>query len=580
MMASTLTPSKRRRNSITPNAAASKYVKIIPALFLCFERIRSSVASQLSSPLTPINQSAPIESSPTSSGPFSADTIANFLRHRCGSTDATTSPALWSYEGTLTDPMTGRVVAEVEGLELVKSLPMVEHSQHSDNQRSMMLENLSAKELLLPQSTSKRNPPWDAATTVLSRRLFCYRRPSSSHPKNYQDPNVTSSPSNSAKTNQPFSPYNSLLTSLHLRPDGPLRHLSPLENMAMYDSAITYISRNKGREMVVYSERGGRCGVRNEMEEDDIGRRNLFIMGSAETKQQSSSSSFDFAVRAQRGKLYGNSSGSNGPKLPPLKLFSQDRERSEDEVVISPPRSNFFQFGKGDGNGSSSERKYGSFRETYSYLFNDNTQEEGSEASPNKLKILGRIKDHIGKTSTAKEEALPPSQSQCSVRYTRYGEAPPWYAPGRSCTLELRGKRISLPSSIDVPNGNNNGRAANHRTLSQYLPPLPSWAATKCDFWPGWPSTFSHHKRQTSAEGNDLMRQYYQLPPESEMELARKALESFCREKPLSMGPLDDYPTPERKKWLSSAENALSKMQFCARKISRSFIISEQPRRL
>jgi hypothetical protein len=38
--------------------------------------------------------------------------------------------------------------------------------------------------------------------------------------------------------------------------------------------------------------------------------------------------------------------------------------------------------------------------------------------------------------------------SHCSVRYTRYGEGPPWYGPGRLCTLELSGKRVTDLSQV------------------------------------------------------------------------------------------------------------------------------------
>jgi hypothetical protein len=37
----------------------------------------------------------------------------------------------------------------------------------------------------------------------------------------------------------------------------------------------------------------------------------------------------------------------------------------------------------------------------------------------------------------------------CSVRYTRYGECPPWYGVGKMCTLELVGHRV--PSVRDAP---------------------------------------------------------------------------------------------------------------------------------
>ncbi|KAL7524682.1 hypothetical protein ACHAXR_002084 [Thalassiosira sp. AJA248-18] len=534
----------------------SKYAKLTPLLILCLEKIRPLTASSSSFP-TPITTSAQT-SSPAA--PFSADAISNFLRNRCGSPDTNEDPIIWAYEGRLTDPMTGKVIAEVEGVELVKSLPMIKPSQLSNNDGDQsILGNLSAKNLLCSEKKTSSDPTWDAAMTVLSRRLFCYRLPSS----NPNDANANSS----ART-EISSPYNSLLTSLRLRPDGPLRHLSPLENIAIYDSAITYISRNNGREMVVYSERGGR---RDNADNEERDSTNHFVMGSAQSntssKGQSSSALFDFAIHAQKGTL-NSKNESGGPMLPPLKLSSSNQMIGSEEVVISPPRSRFLQFGKGDGTGSSSERKHGSVRETYTYSFDHIAESRSSEARSNNLDLFERIKEQIG-MKRPKEETSQ-SQPKCTVSYTRYGEAPPWYAPGRSCTLELRGKRMALPPSIDLP------PLAIPSTVSQQLPSLAAWATSKCNFWSGWPTMFSSHNR--NAENASLVRQYYQLPPRSEKELVQEAVGLFCSERQLSIGQLDDYPAAEHKQWLSSTENALSKMQSRIRRISKSFIVSELPR--
>ncbi|KAL9188705.1 hypothetical protein ACHAXT_007083 [Thalassiosira profunda] len=324
-------------------------------------------------------------------------------------------PALWSYEGSLTDPTTGRVVAEVEGLELVKALPTLEASNLPNDDGPSILGGLLAKELLRSKPTkAASSPQWDAATTVLSRRLFCYRRPNS---RTNEDGASTSN------ENQ----YNSLLTSLRLRPDGPLRHLSPPENMAVYDSAITYLSRNGGREMAVLSEQGGRNDGTIDGTGSTGGRSKQYVMGSAQTESTSdrhSSAEFDFAILAQRGTC----GRSDEPKLPPFKLPSSTGDGSE-EVVISPPRSRLLQFGKGDGGGGASERKYGSVRETYRYTFDDGGAGSGERGKL--LGLYGRIMQKMGREQPGEELSQSPN---CAVRYTRYGEAPPWYAPGRSCT--------------------------------------------------------------------------------------------------------------------------------------------------
>ncbi len=233
-MVTSCRPTIIRRNRSTFAGRPSRYLRIVQTSLLFLERIRPSA--------TVPSSSSTAQSTP--GGSFGAGTITNFLRNRCGSTETNDNetPAIWSYEGTLSDLMTGKLIAKVEGLELVKSLPAIGPSQVSDNNdQSMFMKNLLAKDLLCPRKNSLSfAAPWDAATTVLSRRLFCYKRPSS-NPNNEHQSNIA----NSNNHDKQSSPYNSLLTSLRLRINGPLRHLSPFKNIAIYDSAITYISSNK-----------------------------------------------------------------------------------------------------------------------------------------------------------------------------------------------------------------------------------------------------------------------------------------------------------------------------------------------
>ena len=83
-----------------------------------------------------------------------------------------------------------------------------------------------------------------------------------------------------------------------------------------------------------------------------------------------------------------------------------------------------------------------------------------------------------------------------------------------------------------------------------------------------------HIKYET---GTDLMRQYYQLPQRSEVELAQRAVELFNSDGQLSFDSDNDYPIAERERWLSSTENALSKIQSCMRRLSKSFVVDEPP---
>lgn len=477
--------------------------------------------------------SSSVPSSPSSSthhGAFASDVVARFIQNRCDSRGNTEDcPTIWSYEGTLTDPLTGKVIADVEGLELVKSLPTISRSSTDDNSQSL-LGNLSVKRLLFPKNNQHSpTPQWDSATTILSRRLFCYRRPSSTVTKT--------------------QPYKSLLTSLRLRPDGPLRHLSPSENIAVYDSAITFISRNEGREMVVFSEHGG-----NEEHADGDASDTIYVMGNAQVRipiKEQSTTGFDFAIHAQKGTI---TRGRIGPILPPLRISSND------EVVISPPRSRFLQFGKGDGNsGSAQERKYGSVHETYSYSFGDDSSEPTA---------LSHSNSWIHKWIQPKDDTTIPD-AQTTVRYTRFGEAPPWYAPGRMCTLELKGHRIELSSTSIKALPPSSGD----------LPPLALWATSKCmpSFWSGWPST--------PRVDNSLMRQYYQLPAETggidsdAIETSRNVVQSFCGEGQRTIESFEDVlDVGDQSRWLKRVDDALAKMQATTKRLSKSFVVSELPR--
>jgi len=522
-------------------------------LLLYFEGIHQVLATAVSSP--PLSASIPSTSTHHPSNynePFNTKTITNFLSNRCGNTN----PALWSYEGKLTDPASGKVIAEVEGLEIVKALPVIYPSPSSATttnnniKKESIFNKLYANRILYPQ-TSTSNQQWDSAVTILSRKIFCYR-----NPRSIDNKSITNNKSS----------YNSLLTSVRLRPDGPIRHLSPEESIAMYDSAVTYISRNNGKEMIVFSERP-------DIDNEECIKN--YVMGTAKQHNLSSitngqSTVFDFAIHGQKGI-------SDTPMLPPLKQLIDS-----DEVVISPPRSRLLQFGKGDGN-ISSDRKYGSVRETYTYTFDHIDLAEGgvSESSTRdvdmknvnrrrgldrrkrfkpsfstRMNQIGQIKKQIKTGKAVDGESVQPKQpKKCSVRYTRYGEAPPWYAPGRSCTLELQGKRMDDNSSN--------------------VPTLASWVATKCNFWSsGWPTIF---KSNDSEDKTDLTRQYYQLPKSSESELAQRAVELFCTrgEQPVIKPLIDEWPVVDKRRWISSVENGLSNVQTCLSRLSKSFIVSE-----
>lgn len=62
----------------------------------------------------------------------------------------------------------------------------------------------------------------------------------------------------------------------------------------------------------------------------------------------------------------------------------------------------------------------------------------------NRLKIKNKAGQAALKDSS--QDSFP----QCTVQYTCYGEVPPWYTPGRMCTLELIGDRVLLPQFMPL----------------------------------------------------------------------------------------------------------------------------------
>mmetsp|Transcript_15724 Transcript_15724/g.36220 ORF Transcript_15724/g.36220 Transcript_15724/m.36220 type:complete len:480 (+) Transcript_15724:56-1495(+) len=450
---------------------------------------------------------APTAATSQSAGGYELLDVDAFLKRRCGTEDG--RPALWSYEGRLTDPSSGRVVAEVEGLELIRQIPSA--------------DGLFSKRILDGSSS------WDSARSVLCRRVFCYKRPSSGS-------NRSSSKDGTNELDSSPGEGGSLLTSIRLRPDGPLRHLDPSECVAAYDTAITYVSRNKGRELFVISERGGKASCPEE--EEDLSKY-YYLMGAAKISPSNDSTLFGYSILARSGVAQIDG---GDIQLPPTELLSHS---SDDEVVVSPPRSRLLQFGKGDGS-SSSDRKYGSIRETYNFRFDGETSEVGAGG------LLARLRRSIGKS----DHASAPKES--TVQYSRYGESPPWYAPGRSCTLALQGRRLDDRPRRDI------------EYSSQQLPPTASWLADKCGFWSGWPAQFSVRR---CAGGSN----HYQSSEEHEGSLGQQAVKMIKNDNCLTTSRLKDEQPFENSYKKSAIENAFSYVGARARRISSSFVLSEVP---
>ena len=409
-----------------------------------------------------------------SSRPFQ---LSQLIKQRCDD-----RLAVWIYEGTLSDHDTGRIVADVEGVELVGALQRIDAgSDESDDSR--WLNNLSVRKILSCADE------WDTANTILSRKLFCYKR------RDGCNENINNGSDNKEA--------GELLTSIRLRPDGPLRHLSPSESTSVYDSAITFIVR--GKDLTVISERGA-----NTNETGD--KRKPIIIGTVQPSEMSEDD-FEYTIYARKT--------TEQPRLPPL--------RSKGEMTISPQRSRLIQFGKSEETG----RKYDAVRETYVYsLGNMQQTSAGDIDTESKSKWFKRFQ---------KEQSTSPTTKQHIVRYTRYGEAPPWYAPGRMCTLDLIGKRVDIPQISDDETS----------LTSIKLPPLIKWSVNKCtpSFSSGWPSQMLSRKNDVVSDA--------------------KAMELFCTENPRCI--IYDVDRNQSRTW-KRAEHFLSTLQKSGERLKGSLL--------
>lgn len=207
----------------------------------------------------------------------------------------------------------------------------------------------------------------DYSATLLSRKLFCY--------SSLQEPRR-------------------LLHSIRLRTNAPKRKIPVHQAVALYDSATTYVSRDQGRKMVLHTEwPNGKC---------------TWGMAFPQKTSSNDDKSMDFSVFAKPSNV----------DVPDV------TSEEEEDVVVTPKRSQLIQFGTGSPQ-QSDQSKFGA-RETYSY-----TIQESPDAGRNWLDRFFRRKT---------QDAFVENQK---VKYTRYGEGPPWYGVGKYCMLELQGTRVA-----------------------------------------------------------------------------------------------------------------------------------------
>jgi hypothetical protein len=138
-------------------------------------------------------------------------------------------------------------------------------------------------------------------------------------------------------------------------------------------------------------------------------------------------------------------------------------ENNNDKRVRPKSRTSLIKFGSSP---ESEKGKFGSL-ESYSYTFNNNNN---------------AYKDNDSKINIDTDEFT--SESEPSVRYTRYGEGPVWYGPGRMCLLELKGRLVYSSSSTLSQNQNDDATTTIKKTKKIQPPTIAqSTAAYIPKFW-------------------------------------------------------------------------------------------------
>jgi hypothetical protein len=313
--------------------------------------------------------------------------LQEWTRSRCGPT----GNAVWVYQGALYDPLDGKQIAEVHGLELVRCLA----ESTDDSATSKQRHKRRCGDLAAATAVSHPNATFDYASTVLSRRLFCYKKCS-------DNADTTGISNNKSSRQQP-----QLLTDIKLRPGSPVRKIPTDQAVAVYDTASTFVGRSAAsriREWFVHTEFPDGRSLWSKAKSPGFDSDNM------------NTDSLEFTVYARprsKKKLKDQTPDLTAPV-----------ETSSSVITASPGRSALVQFGQSE---AESQGRFG-VRETYHYTMQNDKNSNGSG-------IVQWFQNRLDKDS--------PDTTACSVRYTRYGEGPPWYGPCRMCTLELTGKRVA-----------------------------------------------------------------------------------------------------------------------------------------
>mmetsp|Transcript_16483 Transcript_16483/g.40257 ORF Transcript_16483/g.40257 Transcript_16483/m.40257 type:complete len:421 (-) Transcript_16483:389-1651(-) len=286
------------------------------------------------------------------------------------------TPQLWMYTGSLYDPLDGRKIANIQGLECISLWDAVTNSS------ALQMESL----------LNNPNATFDDAATLRISKVFCYTTLDDDNP--------------------------SLLRQIRVRPNSPRKTIPLDQSIALWETATTYVSR--GDQLYVHSEWPSGEHLWAQTRPSTVARQvpttsTSLSRSNSDSKENAKGSPHEFTVftkrRSPKSRLF----------LPDL--TSKTSQSSNNETIVSPKRSSLIQFGSST---LETQNKFGA-RETYRV-----TSSSKKEALPPKPWWLPRL------PRREQSQSLPDTRMQ----YTRYGEGPPFYAPGRMCMLEMEGRPI------------------------------------------------------------------------------------------------------------------------------------------
>jgi len=341
---------------------------------------------------------------------------------------------LWLYEGALYDPLDGRQVAKVQGIELVRPV--------------MNTTNLAIDSIL-----HHPNATYEDAQTLWSQKIFCYTKTKTT-----------------IKDGEKNVKHN-ILRSVRIRPQSPRKDVPLDQAVAVYETATTLISRRRG-----FRKKAEENGADDDIDlliHSEFPNGQTMWGDTQELRRQQSNNNpsstsrlltrtfdnIDFTIfaklRSKRSPLFApdliesnndnndNNNNDNGNGNGNRRK-SKRKKGTDEGIIVSPKRSALIQFGSSSGT-IESKNKFGA-RETYSYRnipSSISTAQDRNNDNKKQWYLPWRsIQSLLSKKINTKNQDTTDIPNGTSIYYTRYGEGPPFYSPGRMCMLELQGRHI------------------------------------------------------------------------------------------------------------------------------------------